>query len=56
MERFGKYQKMNDIADDFTVEYDECMDVSPVYFTDFILRAFTFKKLHRIFIIFVERI
>lgn len=47
---------MNEIADDFTVEYDECMGVVHVYFTNFALRDFTFKKLHHIFIFFIERI
>lgn len=45
---------MNEIADDFTVEYDECMSVAAVYFTNFIFRDFTFKKLHSIFIILKE--
>lgn len=45
---------MNEIAEDFTVEYDECMSVTAVILP--ISPDFAFKKLHKIFIIFIERI
>lgn len=53
----SKKSLLKRMADDFTIDYDECMSVAGVYFIDFVFRNFRFKYLFRIFIVFViERI